>query len=103
MVPRLTFLFVCVNQEKSFFKESRSINPEDLHAVESKKPEIMDSMSSLENIVFKTDSTIERGGCKLESTCCTVDASMTSQIKVINDAIMASENVSDFQETRESQ
>jgi len=65
------------------------INPEDLEAVESRKKEIIDSISGLDNIILKSDATVERGGCKLESTCCTVDASMASQIKVIHDSVMA--------------
>lgn len=65
------------------------INPEDLEAVESRKKEIIDSISGLDNIVLKADATVERGGCTLESTCCTVDASMASQIKVIHDSVMS--------------
>jgi flagellar assembly protein FliH len=65
------------------------LNPDDLKAVESQKKEIIDSISGLDNIVFKSDATVERGGCTLESTCCTVDASMTCQIKVIHDSVMA--------------
>ncbi|GEM_PF-750550 len=65
------------------------INPEDLKAVETRKQEIIDSISGLDNIVLKPDATVERGGCKLESDCCTVDASMISQIKVIHDSVMA--------------
>jgi len=68
------------------------INPEDLKAVESQKKEIIDSISGLDNIILKPDATIERGGCKLESTCCTVDASMTSQSEVIHDSLMAADN-----------
>jgi len=65
------------------------INPDDLKAVTAHKKEIIDSVSGLDNIVLKPDATVERGGCKLESECCTVDASMTSQIKVIHDSVLA--------------
>jgi flagellar assembly protein FliH len=68
------------------------INPDDLKAVESHKKEIIDAISGLDNIILKPDATIERGGCKLESTCCTVDASLTSQIKIIHDSIMAADS-----------
>ncbi len=71
------------------------INPEDLEVVNSQKTEIISSISGLDNIVLKSDPNIERGGCKLESTCCTVDASMASQIKVIHDSIMASDTLPD--------
>ncbi|HIP39835.1 MAG TPA: hypothetical protein EYG88_10725 [Desulfocapsa sulfexigens] len=69
------------------------INPADLEVVKSQKEEIISSISGLENIILQADPNIERGGCKLESTCCTVDASMTSQIKVIHDSIMTPETL----------
>jgi flagellar assembly protein FliH len=65
------------------------VNPEDLKCIELKKQEIVDSISGLENIVLQSDATIERGGCKLESTSCTVDATLSNQIKVIRDNVMA--------------
>ncbi len=71
------------------------INPDDLKAVEARKKEIIDSISGLDNIVLKPDATVERGGCKLESTCCTVDATIASQIKVIHDSVMAEDGLHD--------
>lgn len=56
------------------------INPDDLKCIEEKKQEIIDSMSGLENIILQADGNIDRGGCKLESSCCTVDATLTNQI-----------------------
>ncbi len=69
------------------------INPSDLQCIEKKKQEIIDSMSGLENIILQSDTTIDRGGCKLESSYCTVDATLTSQIKVIRDNVMAADIV----------
>ncbi len=69
------------------------INPEDLEIVKSQKDDIINSISGLDSIVLKPDPNIERGGCKLESICCTVDADMASQIKVIHDAILASDTL----------
>jgi len=77
------------------------INPDDLSIVENFKQEIIDSISGLDNIVLKPDTTLERGGCKLESSSCTVDASMLSQIKVIHDSIMAAENLSELTKSTE--
>jgi len=77
------------------------INPDDLSVVEKFKQEIIDSISGLNNIVLRPDPTLERGGCKLESSCCTVDASMISQIKVIHDSIMAAENLSELTKNTE--
>jgi len=65
------------------------INPDDLKCIELKKQEIIDSISGLENIVLQSDPTIERGGCKLESSSCTVDATLSNQIKVIRDNVRA--------------
>lgn len=65
------------------------INPDDLKCIELKKREIIDSISGLENIVLQSDATIERGGCKLESSSCTVDATLSNQIKVIRDNVIA--------------
>jgi len=77
------------------------INPDDLSVVEKFKQEIIDSISGLNNIVLRPDPTLERGGCKLESSSCTVDASMISQIKVIHDSIMAAENLSELTKNTE--
>jgi len=68
------------------------INPQDLESLEQQKGEIIETVNGLDNIVFHADSSVERGGCKLESTCCTVDASLTSQIDIIRDSIMEDEN-----------
>ncbi len=64
------------------------LNPDDLNCIEKQKTEIINQISGLNNIVLLPDSTIERGGCLIESSCCTVDASMASQIKLIRDSIM---------------
>ena len=77
------------------------INPEDLKTVESRKKEIINSMSGLDNIILRSDTSVERGGCKLESTCCTVDASMASQIKVIHDSVMVSDSLAEPEKTEE--
>ncbi len=68
------------------------INPQDLESLEQQKKEIIDTVNGLDNIIFHADSSIERGGCKLESTCCTVDASLTSQIEIIRDSVMEDDN-----------
>ncbi|MBU0943589.1 MAG: flagellar assembly protein FliH [Proteobacteria bacterium] len=67
------------------------LNPKDLACVEEKKSEIINQISGLDNISLKPDATLERGGCKIESISCTIDASMASQLKVIRNSIMTSE------------
>jgi flagellar assembly protein FliH len=69
------------------------VNPDDIQCIEGKKQDIINSISGLENIILQADSTIDRGGCKLESSCCTVDATLTSQIKVIRDNVIAADFV----------
>lgn len=69
------------------------LNPEDLACIEEKKSEIIDKISGLDNVVLKPDATLERGGCMIESTSCTIDASMASQLKVIRNSLMASEQL----------
>jgi flagellar assembly protein FliH len=66
------------------------VNPEDLEVIKERKKEIIDDISGLDNIVLKTDSTIERGGCILESVNCTVDATIDSQLQVIKQALESS-------------
>lgn len=57
-----------------------TLHPEDLSFAEAKVPELITSIRGLERIVFKTDDTMARGGCLLESAVCTVDASIETQL-----------------------
>jgi flagellar assembly protein FliH len=66
------------------------INPDDLEVIKNKKQEIIDEISGLNNITFKGDNSIERGGCRLESVNCTVDATIGSQLQVIEESLHAS-------------
>lgn len=65
------------------------VNPNDLAILKDKKKEILEEISSLDNIVLKADSTVERGGCLLESVSCTVDATISSQLQVIEEALQS--------------
>jgi len=66
------------------------VNPNDLEIVKQKKKEIIDDISGLDNIVLKSDSSVDRGGCILESANCTVDATISGQLQVINEALASS-------------
>lgn len=68
------------------------VNPEDLEIIKQKKQEIIDEISGLNNIVLKADKSVERGGCLLESVNCTVDATISSQLQVINEALQSNQN-----------
>jgi flagellar assembly protein FliH len=63
------------------------LNPEDFEAVQKRSEEIINGVTGLNNIVLKQDITIERGGAKLESENCLIDATITSQFEVIRDEI----------------
>lgn len=65
------------------------VNPKDLEILKGKKKEIIDEISSLDNIVLKADSTIGRGGCLLESVNCSVDATIGSQLQLIKETLAA--------------
>ncbi len=68
------------------------VNPQDLAILKKKKKEIIDEISSLENIIIKADSTVDRGGCLLESVNCTVDATITSQLQAIKETLPLDNN-----------
>jgi len=65
------------------------VNPEDLEIIKQKKKELIEEISGLDNIVLKADSSVDRGGCLLESVNCTVDATINSQLQVIQEALEA--------------
>jgi flagellar assembly protein FliH len=62
-----------------------TLHPEDLAFAEAKVPELIAAIRGLERIVFKTDDTMARGGCLLESAVCTVDASIATQLDSMKD------------------
>lgn len=63
------------------------VNPEDFEVVEQKSTRLMQGLSGLSNLAVKKDSNIERGGCRVESDNCTVDATILSQLEIISDQI----------------
>ncbi len=63
------------------------VNPEDFDTIQAKSADLVSGLSGLNNIVIKKDSTLERGGCKVESENCTVDATIASQFELIRDKI----------------
>ena len=62
-----------------------TLHPDDLAFAEAKAPAIIGAISGLEHIVFKTDGTISRGGCLLESAACSVDATIETQVESVRD------------------
>lgn len=64
-----------------------SVNPDDLDVISSHSAEFIASVNGLQNIVVKPDVTIDPGGCFLESSKCTVDATLISQLKIISETL----------------
>jgi len=64
-----------------------TLHPDDLAVAEAKVPALIASIRGLERIVFKTDSTLTRGGCLLESANCTVDATIEGQLASIEELL----------------
>ena len=61
------------------------LNPEDLTVVEKLVPELISSVQQLKHITLKTDPEITRGGCRLDSDICTVDATIEAQLETARD------------------
>jgi Flagellar biosynthesis/type III secretory pathway protein len=57
-----------------------TLHPDDLAVAEAKAPELIASIRGLSRLIFKTDANMTRGGCLLESSNCTVDASIEQQL-----------------------
>lgn len=58
-----------------------TLHPDDLAFAEEKVPDLIASIRGLERIVFKIDKNMTRGGCLLESTFCSVDATIETQME----------------------
>lgn len=64
-----------------------SVNADDYEVINEKSGNFIRSVSGLENIIVRVDDTIERGGCLIESSNCTVDATVASQLDLIGTAL----------------
>lgn len=63
------------------------IHPEDYQAVAEHSADIIAGLTGLNKIVIKKDTRVERGGAKIESENCTIDATILSQFDVIREEI----------------
>ncbi len=63
------------------------INPEDYQVVAENAEQIIAGLLGLNKIVLKKDSRLERGGAKIESENCTIDATILSQFAVIREEL----------------
>lgn len=64
------------------------IHPDDYQTVAEHSEDIIAGLSGLNKIVIKQDNSVERGGAKIESENCTIDATIASQFDVIKEEIM---------------
>jgi flagellar assembly protein FliH len=63
------------------------VHPDDLAVIQAKSPDFIAGLNGLNNLVIKKDPAIERGGCKVESENCTVDATIASQFEIIREQV----------------
>ncbi|GAB6192676.1 FliH/SctL family protein [Desulfocastanea catecholica] len=63
------------------------IHPDDYATVAGNSTEIVAGLTGLSKIVIKKDKSVERGGAKIESDNCTIDATIASQFEVIREEI----------------
>lgn len=64
-----------------------SVNPKDYDSIQARSKDFISSISGLENIIIRSDENIEQGGCLVESSNCTVDATLASQLDIIAEYI----------------
>lgn len=63
------------------------VHPDDLQIIEEHKPLFLASIQGLDNVHFKADPAIDRGGCLVESAVGQVDATIAGQLEVIEQAL----------------
>ncbi|HBG20924.1 MAG TPA: hypothetical protein DDY32_17085 [Desulfobulbaceae bacterium] len=63
------------------------LHPDDYAVVSAKTAEIVAGISGLNNIVLRKDRAIERGGAKIESDNCTIDATIAGQFDLIREEV----------------
>jgi len=67
-----------------------SVNPGDYDAISSRSTDFINAVNGLENIVVRSDPSVDQGGCLGESGHGTVDGTMTSQLEIIGNAVKKS-------------
>ncbi len=58
-----------------------TLHPDDLALAREMEPDLVESVRGLKHIVFRTSAGITRGGCRLESNTCAVDATIEAQLE----------------------
>lgn len=60
-----------------------SVHPDDHETISSHSSDFIKTVNGLEKIIVKADSTVEQGGCFIESSNCTIDATISNQLKIV--------------------
>lgn len=63
------------------------VHPDDYQIVADKSEEFVSAMNGLNSILVKKDNSVDRGGCRVESDNCVVDATVVSQLEIIRDSL----------------
>ena len=63
------------------------INPEDFEYVEKLRPELFSANTHVKSIMITSDPGLTRGGCRLETSNGDVDATIESQLKIIQQSL----------------
>jgi flagellar assembly protein FliH len=63
------------------------VNPEEVEYVKEIRPEFFDRISELKSITIKSDPSITRGGCFMETTFGNVDARLETRLQKITKAV----------------
>lgn len=63
------------------------LHPDDVAAIKERVPDLIAGVNGLEHLAVKQDAAIERGGCRIESETCTVDATIAGQLDIIREQI----------------
>lgn len=63
------------------------INPEDLDFVEKLRPELFETFKAMKSIMVNADSSIQRGGCLLETPCGDIDAGIDTQLEKVSQCL----------------
>jgi len=63
------------------------INPEDFEYVEKLRPELFSGNMQVKSIMITSDPAVTRGGCRMETSNGDVDATIESQLKIIQQSL----------------
>lgn len=63
------------------------INPVHLSLLEARKEELLSQLAGIKGIDFEEDTSLEPGGCKIETNFGFIDATISSQLEIIEGAL----------------